>query len=61
MSDNDADALNATITTGMIMNFIVLFGGDCLRSFMVGFLEVAIIPFAVNVNRMIFFVFELTC
>lgn len=43
MSDNDADALNATITTGMIMNFIMLSGGDCLRSFIVGFLEVAVI------------------
>jgi len=26
VSDNDADALNAAITTGMIMNFIVLRG-----------------------------------
>lgn len=44
MPDNDADALNAAITTGMIMNFIVLREGDCLRvAFITGFLGVAII------------------
>lgn len=31
MPDNDADALNAAITTGMIMNFIVSTRGEVVR------------------------------